>query len=398
MTPAITPPPVSRKTTADPSTGPTLFVNEVRLGPRQWALAAVIILLVGWLTPLLWTKLERFDTGPDYRIPYSLSKDYWLYRRRIEETRDPSKVIVIGDSVVWGEYVLPDGTLSHFLGQEAGASNRFINAGVNGLFPIALDGLIQYYGEGIEHRKVILQCNLLWMSSPKTDLSTTKEEKFNHPHLVPQFRPIIPCYRADANERLSAVAERNLNLFAWLDHLQNAYFGGKSILAWTMQDDGAEPPHYPNSYRNPLAQITFRVPQAPADDPDRGPRSPRHRPWTASGSAPTTFEWVSLDASLQWRAFQHLVGTLRARGNDLLIVLGPFNRHMIAPDSLPPFEKLNSGVATWLAANQIPVVIPELLPSDLYADASHPLTAGYRLLAERVAADPVYVRWLAARP
>jgi hypothetical protein len=34
------------------------------------------------------------------------------------------------------------------------------------------------------------------------------------------------------------------------------------------------------------------------------------------------------------------------------------------------------------------------LPSALYADASHPLTDGYKLLAARIYADPNFKAWL----
>src|SRR5262245_63153752 len=90
----------------------------------------------------------------------------------------------------------------------------------------------------------------------KPDLSTAKEEKFNHSRLVAQFNPRIPCYKADANERLSAIIERNLQFMSWVTHLQSAYFHDKSIPTWTLEDDGNDPPHYPNAYKNHLAQIT----------------------------------------------------------------------------------------------------------------------------------------------
>jgi hypothetical protein len=130
-------------------------------------------------------------------------------------------------------------------------------------FPLALEGLVNYYGSALRHRKVLLQFNVLWMSSHKADLQVQKEEKFNHSRLVPQFSPRIPCYKADANERLSAAVERNVSFIAWVSHLENAYFDEKSILNWTLQDDGSDPPRYPNSYKNPLAQITLTVPSAP---------------------------------------------------------------------------------------------------------------------------------------
>jgi hypothetical protein len=369
-------------------------VNEVRLTSRQWLAAVGIILLILLFTPCLWTKVERFDTGPDYRIPYQLSKDYWLYSRRMAQVVDKDHIIVLGDSVVWGEYVSPDGTLSHFLDREAGTPGRFVNAGVNGLFPLAEEGLIDHYSQALRGQKVIVHCNVLWMTSPKADLSADKEESFNHSRLVRQGWPRIPCYKADAVERLSAIVEREVGFFGWVTHLQNAYFEQKSMPQWTLADDGAEPPHYPNAYKNPLAQITCAVPTAPKEDPQRGLKSPRHKPWSEDGKGTTQFEWVDTSASLQWRAFQKVIGTLRERGNDLLVVVGPFNEHMMTAENRVPFRKINGQISAWLAQNQIPFVTPEILPSALYADASHPLTDGYALLAKRLNENSHFQQWL----
>ncbi len=391
--PTITTQAPSSKTPGGPAAIP-FGSNEVRLSARQWLIAGLILWAIAAMTPWLWKKVERFDIPPDYRLPYALSKDYWLYQRRLERITDPSAIVVLGDSVVWGEYVLPDGTLTHFLDKEAGQPGRFVNGGVNGLFPLALDGLVKYFGGPLHHRKIILQCNLLWLSSPKADLSTKKEEPFNHSVLVPQFFPTIPCYHAGANERLSAVVEREVPFLEWVNHLQCAYFNQHSILAWTLADDGGDPPQYPNCYRCPLAQITFRVPSAPAMDPLRGPQSPRHKPWLADGTRPTDFDWVPLEASLQWQAFQRVVRRLRERDNDVLVVLGPFNEHIIAGDNLPAYRKIRDGVAAWLDQNHVAHVIPETLPSLLYADASHPLTAGYGLLAKRLYQTEQFREWL----
>jgi len=372
-------------------------VNEMRLNGWQWAAVVGILIAIILGTPRLWKHVERFETGPDYRIPYDLSKDYWLYEWRLGRVaHDPAKRFVLGGSVVWGEYVRPDGALSHFLSAEAGKADSFVNAGVNGLFPLALEGLVGSYAHSLQHRKVILQCNVLWLSSPKADLQTTKEEKFNHSRLVPQFSPRIPCYKADANERLGAIVERHVSFVSWVSHLQDCYFGQKSILTWTLEEEGGDPPIRPNAYKNPLAQIMLQVPPAPADDPERGPQSPRHKPWSSGGARPSQFEWVSLDSSLQWGAFQRVIETLRARGNDVLVVLGPFNEHMIAPESKAGYQKIHDGIAAWLQQRSVPFVAPEVLPSELYADASHPLTEGYALLAKRLNADPVFTKWVSA--
>jgi hypothetical protein len=380
-------------TTPNAAAAPTKMVNEMRLNAGQCALAMGLILLAVFLIPWVWKGIERFDTPPDYRIPYDLSKDYWLYQRRLQDKIDPRSIVMLGDSVVWGEYVLPDGTWSHFLNQQTGQADRFVNGGVNGLFPLALEGLIDYYGHALRQRKVILHCNLLWLSSPKADLQIDKEETFNHSRLVPQYFPRIPCYKADANERLSAIVEREFNFTAWVDHLQDAYFGQRSILSWTLEDDGGDPPRYPNSYKDPLAQITLHVPSAPRDDPQRGPKSSRHKPWS-DGAGVTQFEWVNLETSLQWNAFQRLVRTLRERGNDVFVILGPFNEHMLAEESRAPYYKLRDGVAAWLTENKVPHLVPELLPSLLYADASHPLTEGYALLAQRTLASEDFQNWM----
>jgi len=376
--------------------GEIKIVNEVRLNVRQWALALGFILLVVLLTPRFWKGVERFDTGPDYRIPYDLSKDYWLYQRRMEDKVDPHSIVMLGDSVIWGEYVLPDGTWSHFLNEQTGQVAKFVNGGVNGLFPLALEGLVDYYGRSLRNRKVILHFNLLWLSSPKADLRVDKEENFNHTRLVPQFFPRIPCYKADANTRLGILWERKVDFCAWVNHLQDAYFGQKSILNWTLEDDGGDPPRYPNSYKNPLAQITFRVPGAPRDDPQRGSKSPRHKPWSASGAA-TQFEWVDLDGSLQWGAFRRVLQTLRERGDDVFVILGPFNEHMVAEESRAPYRKLRDGITAWLKENKLPHLAPGTLPSQLYADASHPLTEGYALLARQLLESKDFQRWLLQR-
>jgi hypothetical protein len=369
----------------------------MRLTPRQWVATLTIVAACLIALPHIWKRFEPFPAGPDYRVPYALSKDYWLYQRRLEQVADARFIPVLGDSVVWGEYVRFDGTLPHFLNQQGGESDRFVNCGVNGLFPLALEGLVANYGATLHDRKVIVQCNPLWLSSPKADLSTDKEEKFNHSRLVPQFTVRIPCYRADASERISALLNRNLGYFAWVGHLQNAYYDQKSLPQWTLEGDGNDPPVYRNAWRSPLAPLRGGIPTEPANDAQRGPASARHRAWNAGGAEPVEFDWVSLDRSLQWQAFQRLIFLLRGRRNDVLVLLGPFNEHMIAADQRPAYRRMRDQMAAWFASNAISVIVPEPLPSSLYADASHPLTGGYALLAEQVYQEDVFRSW-SARP
>ncbi len=270
------------------------ITSEMQLSLRQWAIVLAIVALMLVATPSLWKQIERFDTGADYRIPYQLSNDYWLFDWRLQKIADPDPIVVLGDSVVWGEYVKSDGTLPHFLNRQAGQPGRFVNAGVNGLFPLALEGLVRYYGTSLHDRKVIVVCNLLWLSSPEADMQAKKAEIRNHASLVPQFFPRIPSYHADANGRIGAVIERNVGFLGWVDHVQDCYFHQQSILQWTLDEDAERPQFYPNAYKNPLAQITLAVPSGQGDDSDRGEGSPRHSPWTATGGAKTALEWVEL--------------------------------------------------------------------------------------------------------
>jgi hypothetical protein len=92
-----------------------------------------------------------------------------------------------------------------------------------------------------------------------------------------------------------------------------------------------------------------------------------------------------------------LVKVLQSRGNDLLVVIGPFNEHIMAEENRPAFRRQRNGVADWLARNQIAHIIPEALPSALYADASHPLTDGYQMLADRLSHEATFQTWMSAR-
>lgn len=260
-------------------------------------------------------------------------------------------------------------------------------------FPLALGSLVGQYAEAFEHAKVIVHYNMLWQTSPKADLSIDTEETFNHEELVPQRPGAVPCYRANAADRMGAFMGTHIGFFGWVNHINSVYFNQESIPKWTLQEDNSDPPRLPNAWRNPLAAIDFRVPPEPAVDPQRGPASRRHRPWAADGATPSHFEWVDLNHSLQWRAMQRLVQLLRDRGDDVLVILGPFNEHMVAADQLAEYRGIRDGAATWFASQHIPCVVPDVLPTDLYTDASHPLTNGYALLARKIWLDPTFINW-----
>lgn len=341
--------------------------NAMQLSGRQWlGIAGLAVLLVVG-APALWTCIEPFPAEADYRMPYALGNDYWFYDRFTRAAAARYDVMLVGDSVVWGAYVTRTQTLSHALNVLAGRE-RVANLGLDGAHPAALAGLLEHRASGLKGRTVVLAFNPLWMSSPRHDLRETAEFDFNHPGLVPQFVPRIPCYRADTATRLGRIIDRNSTFAAWTHHLQQAYFGSTAIPEWTLE----------HPYDCPLHAVARRLP--PSDNKLRH----RPEPWTRQGIAPQDFPWVDLDTSLQWRSFRRALGILRKRGNRVIVLLCPFNEHMLTPASRGRFAGVRAGVMASLRDMDVPVIAPSALPSDLYADASHPLAEGYRRLAEEM--------------
>lgn len=346
--------------------------NDVRLSPREWAVAIGVLTIVLGFVPVLWQHLEPLELGLDYRVPYRLSNDYWIYRRVARASCADGKIPVIGDSVVWGHYVPSGQTLTHHLNEFAGYG-RFANLGIDGIHPAAIAGLMAYHGGGIADTTVILHCNLLWISSARQDLQTRKEFSFNHPDLVPQFRPKIPCYRKPLADRLGIVLERRLPFSAWSRHVRVAYFGGSDLPPWTLE----------HPYDNPLRRLSLRL---PSPDEPLSPR-PGTEAWTEKGTARFDAQWVELATSIQWSSLRRTLDILQRRGNRVLVLLGPLNEHMLTQRSLAVYQQRKAGVETWLKQQNIACVAPPPLPSALYADASHPLSEGYALLAKHLFED-----------
>jgi hypothetical protein len=341
--------------------------NEVRLLPRQWLVVGVILAVVFCSTPSLWKRIEPFDPGADYRIPYRLGYDYWMYDRYCGRVAPEDRTLLVGDSVVWGHYVSDDETLSHYLNELAG-EDRFANLGVDGIHPVAMAGLVDCYGRQIAEKNVIFHCNFLWMSSKRHDLQVDKEFALNHPELVPQFFPRIPCYREATSRRLGIVIGRTIPFLAWARHMRIAYFDGDTLPEWTID----------HPYANPAAAITLELP-SPNEPPS--PVSVAE-PWTEKHLSRFNPEWVDLETSFQWKYFCRTIETLKQRGNRVFVLIGPFNEHMLTDEGHRGYKKIQSEAEAWLIANGITYYAPSTLPSEYYADASHPLAEGYELLAK----------------
>lgn len=342
--------------------------NAVRLTGRQWLVVGAILLALLVWAPTLWRQIETFDSSRDYRIPYALGSDYWLYARHCRVACRQGKIPLIGDSVIWGHYVRPDQTLSHYLNDIAG-DERFANLGLDGTHPAALQGLVKHYAGNVSSQPVVLQFNPLWMSSAKHDLQTTKEFHFNHPKLVPQFTTKIPCYKAPFSSRLHAVMEHRIPFFSWTGHLRIAYLQGMDLPNWTMQ----------NPYENPLTALAASLAKPENAAAEEGTS------WLEGGGRKYSMAWVELDGSLQWQFFRTAIGHLQARGNRVFVLVGPFNEHMLTTENATRYGQIKTQIDRWLTENHIPHLVAEPLPSELYADSSHPLAEGYALLAQQLA-------------
>jgi hypothetical protein len=349
--------------------------NDVRLSPGEWAVALVMLAAIFCCTPYLWQRAEPLTAKPDARIPYGLGNDYWMYSRCSRQACAEAKHLVLGDSVIWGHYVDSQHALSAQLNTLAGEP-RFANVGVDGIHPAAMLGLVEYYGQAICGHSVLLHCNLLWMSSRRHDLQDKKHPSFQHPTLVPQFRPHIPCYNEPISARLGIAIGRSIPFFAWGSHLQVAFFGSTDLPKWTLD----------HPYENPLAAVTLKIPSS-----QESPSTPAEiQSWTEKQMPAFNAAWVDLDTSFQWRCFRQTIELLQQRGNRVFVLVGPFNEHMLTDKSRQVYRDRLGEVQSWLAEQKVAHRMATLLPSDDYADASHPLASGYAKLAQQLFEDDAF--------
>jgi hypothetical protein len=345
------------------------FSNSIRLALRQWLGVGAFAVAFVTLAPMLWNQVEDFNPDWDYRIPHELGNDYWLYERYAGLAAEDFDAVVIGDSVVWGEYVTPKQTLSHYLNEKAGR-HQFANLGFVGAHQLALVGLMEHYAGSIRNKSVVLHCNPLWMSSPKADLSDDTSEPINHPRLIPQFG--IPRYKEEISPRLGVLIEQRVPFSKWTNHLQQAYYDQKDIPGWTLS----------HPYDNPLGPLAKSLPESSNE------LSHIQEPWYKKGDKRVSYPWFDAGRTpQQWKAFERVVEILRSRGNRVFVVVGPFNEHIMTPESLTRYRHVKEMIAASLTAKQVPHLMVAVLPSEQYGDASHPLPEGYRAMADELWGD-----------
>jgi hypothetical protein len=355
----------------------------INLSVREWLVVGVTMLVLIVVGPMLWQHSAETEGPALARIPYESSSDYWLYSRFCERAAAQHKIAVIGDSVIWGHYVAPDQTLSSYLNARAG-QDQFANLGLDGTHPAALQGLLTYYARPISGQTVLLHFNPLWLCSEKHDLSIAKEFQFNHPKLVPQFVPKVPCYRASFSQRMNAVIERYMPFLSWMNHVRITCFDNLDIPAWTME----------HPYQNPLGRIADWRLRIADSRPESNPLGTAER--AVAGQSEINdrrsidVQWVALEHSIQWRSFRQAVELLKRRKNKVFVLVGPFNEHRLDAENAATYDRIKRTIDAWLTASSIPHWVAPALPASQYVDLSHPAAEGYQYLAQQLLGEPSF--------
>ena len=173
------------------------------------------------------------------------------------------------------------------------------------------------------------------------------------------------------------MAERLLPFRPWVRHWRWECLGGADLARWTLT----------HPYGSPF---TVSVKRGEEDEPARRV----NLSWKERGATVQDFPWVSLAESPQWRAFRDSVEMLRRRGDTVLVAVGPLNEYMLTPRSRDGYRRVVSEVGQWLRENGVLYFTPPALPSEYYADASHPLRAGYAMLGRELLASEPFARLL----
>jgi len=335
-------------------------------------IAFVILLPGGTLIPYIAPLIDYSSFTGNYRIPYSLGEDYFLYKQYSKYVASGKSIPVIGDSVIWGHYTGNDSAISAQLNR-LNPGTEFKNMGLDGIHPAAMNGLLNIYSARLTGRKVIVGINLLWMSSPRHDLSGPVNSEINHKSLLPQLNPKIPSYRPSSDEKLSALVTRSFAFFSWIDHVRLTCFARKSFYLWTLD--------------NPRKNIAgffsreddvFKIP----DGMEPGKMQEQN------------IEWTTAEKSLQWRFMIDTLGTLKNNGNRVAALVTPFNTYMMTDESRKKYFAILAEMERILRANGIIPVIPTPLEKKYFADASHPTADGYRLIAEDIMKNREFLEFI----
>jgi hypothetical protein len=371
--------------------------NSVILNGKEWLITIVLFLIVGFGTYFGWYHWEKFNPEPDYRSTCweERMSDYWAYSRWSRYAQSHYKILLMGDSVIWGQEVRNDETISHYLNAEFG-KEYVANLGIDGLTCSAMDGIVTYYGQYIHDTNLILEFNPLWISSPSRDMrgdGTTglrwffdpkpgkNDWRFHHPRLVPQLSTRIHYYK-NLNERLGYLVDHFTRLSPFVRHLMVDYFGNKSIASWIMD----------NPYSNPVSAVTFKTAPMMAEKQGLGTDWISRQKKIQLADDP----FIDLNESIQWKGYLETLKKLKKKNVNVFVLLGPYNSYRMTPQSRDKFFFTMSVVKKNLDSLGFPYFdsTQDLLPSTAYADQCHALKDGHAQLSKIMFQDPKFKKWI----
>ncbi|HPD78729.1 MAG TPA: hypothetical protein PLH88_09945 [Spirochaetota bacterium] len=338
----------------------------------NYSIAIIFFLVISIIMlPKLFPLIDEKIFIQNYRIPYYAGEDYFLFKKYAKFLSQIDSIPLLGDSVIWGHYVHEEESLSGELNLLS--QKNFRNAGIDGVHPAAMNGLVEYFAGDIKNKKVIIGINLLWMSSRRHDLSGEQNNEINHKILLPQFLEKIPAYQPTIEERLSSAIKKNFEFLLWADHIKISKFNSSNLYQWTME----------NPQKN---IIDFFKPEEKTFMP---PESITLRALTKQD-----IQWVDMEASLQWRFILKTIKILQDRNNKLLAIITPFNEHMMSASSIKKMDSITKAIKEELKREDIEVIdCPMLLPEE-FADSSHPTAKGYEKIAKYLIANKSFLKFI----
>ena len=358
--------------------------NGIFLNGREWLIAAAIFLAISFVLYFGWYRWEKLPPESDYRSTCwgERMSDYWAWSQWSRAAVSRHRILLIGSSVIWGQEVPHNETLSHFINSELGRED-VANLGIDGLTNAAMTGLFKHYGRFLRDTNIILEFNPLWMSSPRRDLRGEGSDvwPFHHPRLVPQFDRRISYYRS-LGERLGYAFEHRLRLPPFVRHLMVNCFENKSVGAWLLDH-----PH-----RLPTSAITFTAAPMMKEKQSLG------TPWSSREGAEIRDDpFLQVEESLQWEFYLKALRTLGKKGNRVFILLGPYNSYCLTEASRGRLFAMMDEVKRKL--DELGYLYfdstRDLLPSAEFGDQCHLLRNGHSLLARALVEDAAFRKWLA---
>jgi len=340
--------------------------NAVRLTSREIIAAAVMVVVALFLLfPMTWRKLEPFDYGKNFRIAEKYRDDYWAFQSWADAACKKYPVIFLGDSVIWGMYSDNESSLPTKINAAVGMDIA-ANLAIDGLHSLALKGLLENYATGIKNKTVVLHFNPLWLNSPEYDLSGMEPARPHHPRLLPQFIGKPKSYDEDFCARMDVVKEKTVPFFSLLNHIRLVYFGNSDFKEWMTE----------HPYSNPVKELLKKV-----DYCEREKNKNSVVCWEQNNITKQNWTWIPLEQSRQWSAFLEVLALLKKNGNKVMVLAGPINKHMLTDESRAQYEQLQRAITEALKNQGVPCVLAPDMPSEVYADASHPLEKGYSIIA-----------------